>query len=649
MIARVIAGKPRVAAEPQPARAVLEDPVNLAAGQAVRRAHGQEANGFRRACVADDLLQTAAFRCRPEPPLGIDLERIDRVRGEAGRVLRVVPVDALHATVAIHEVKPAGERADPEIAGLVLHDGRDHGRTERAGLVLAEGQLLDRSGVRVDDVDATAIGADPQAAVTGLVDGHDAGGAGRARVAGAHRDGAQAARGRQDLEAGVHRADPQRAMAVEMQRHDVPVAERIGPARHLVDGRPDAGFLVQAGKAVAERADPQLAPLVVGEGRDATACQPLGTLRTEFPAVAVPATDAAGTGSDPQQPAGALGQRQDVRIAQRRRIPRIVPVVRKATRAPVEQVESVGRAYPDLAAAVLEQGVHGVAGQRSGIVGGVPVDVFDIAARVDPGETAAIGADPDAARPVLEQLHDAAALARVEAAVVGEGALVRVEAVKPGVGSDPQRVRGVTEQRVDMIAGERLPVRVVVTEVGNVLGHRIDHVDAAVAAAYPEAPARVERDAVDDVAGQRVAALRVVTQHRERIGGAPPVGEAGAADRQPQVMVGVLDDLLDEVAGQAVAVARRVRVTVDLPAVVAHEAVFGADPDVALRVLERGVDGALRQAVGGRQVLERNRADGRAGFGGTGVTAKRGPGEEQRRKAAGERRPGLRTAAHPPG
>ena len=109
------------------------------------------------------------------------------------------------------------------------------------------------------------------------------------------------------------------------------------------------------------------------------------------------------------------------------------------------------------------------------------------------------------------------------------------------------------------------------------------------------------------VARERARVVRVVAIAREAIGAAVPFRDARAVERDPEVGVGVLGDLPDIVARQRAFLRPRARVAMELAPVESHEAVLGAEPDEALRVLQGRHDGRLRQAVGRREMLQNER------------------------------------------
>jgi hypothetical protein len=95
-----------------------------------------------------------------------------------------------------------------------------------------------------------------------------------------------------------------------------------------------------------------------------------------------------------------------------------------------------------------------------------------------------------------------------------------------------------------------------------------------------------------------------VPEHGESVGAAAPARQAAIGNGDPQIVMRILGDRLDEVARQAVGGFAPVTVAKEPMAIVADQAVLGAEPDEPLTVLQRDLDRALGEPVGARQVLE---------------------------------------------
>src|SRR5580700_2821470 len=112
----------------------------------------------------------------------------------------------------------------------------------------------------------------------------------------------------------------------------------------------------------------------------------------------------------------------------------------------------------------------------------------------------------------------------------------------------------------------------------DVPGPGLQNVDARIAGSNPKPTARVDQERTRRVAREGVGIRGIVSENRESIAGAVPTSDARVLDRYPQVVVRVLGDLVNEVAGWAPGYAGRVGVAYQLMAVVADQAIFGAEP-----------------------------------------------------------------------
>src|SRR4029077_15089853 len=138
-------------------------------------------------------------------------------------------------------------------------------------------------------------------------------------------------------------------------------------------------------------------------------------------------------------------------------------------------------------------------------------------------------------------------------------------------------------------------------------GNRVKDVDTRVTGTDPDAAQVIDDQCAEYIAGKRFGMRRVVPVHRESIGAAVPPGQATVREGDPEVVVNVFGDRLDEVARKPVGRPAAVTVAKEPVSVVANEAVLGSGPHESLAVLQGGVDGALGQAAGGRQMREDGR------------------------------------------
>jgi hypothetical protein len=79
------------------------------------------------------------------------------------------------------------------------------------------------------------VDAEPYASVARFEDGHDSRRAEAVRVAGLDGNRFQPMVGGQFLDSAPHRAYPQRAVAIEQERHHEPIAERVPPSHDGID------------------------------------------------------------------------------------------------------------------------------------------------------------------------------------------------------------------------------------------------------------------------------------------------------------------------------------------------------------------------------------------------------------------------------
>src|SRR6266404_8134074 len=141
-------------------------------------------------------------------------------------------------------------------------------------------------------------------------------------------------------------------------------------------------------------------------------------------------------------------------------------------------------------------------------------------------------------------------------------------------------------------------------KVADITGLRIENIQASVQGAGPNAASSIDEQGAYRVAGQCVRFVRVVPERLELLCPPIPASHAAAFRGQPQVALRVLGHRPDIVAGKPVLIAALTAVLADRVAIVTVEAVFGPQPQVTLRVLQDAVDGALREPIAHREMLE---------------------------------------------
>jgi hypothetical protein len=93
-------------------------------------------------------------------------------------------------------------------------------------------------------------------------------------------------------------------------------------------------------------------------------------------------------------------------------------------------------------------------------------------------------------------------------------------------------------------------------------------------------------------------------EHSKSICIAVPSGKATVRHCDPQIVMSILSDGLNEVAREPIRCPSMISVPKEPVSVVANQAIFRAEPDESLAVLQRGVDRALGQPVRGGEMLE---------------------------------------------
>ena len=81
-------------------------------------------------------------------------------------------------------------------------------------------------------------------------------------------------------------------------------------------------------------------------------------MAAELPAVWIPAAHATGARSDPDEACWIAVQRHDERVAERIRVGAIVRIVYELARFPIEQLQALCSAHPEVARLIVQHGAH---------------------------------------------------------------------------------------------------------------------------------------------------------------------------------------------------------------------------------------------------------------------------------------------------
>jgi hypothetical protein len=117
-----------------------------------------------------------------------------------------VPKHPRNRSIGAHQIEPSPVGADPQVAVSILGNRTDAGGTDRPG---AEGQLTHQTRQRVENIDTTAVSADPQLSGARLENCHDARRAQAAGISRPDRYRLQPAIRTELLHSIRHRPDPQ--------------------------------------------------------------------------------------------------------------------------------------------------------------------------------------------------------------------------------------------------------------------------------------------------------------------------------------------------------------------------------------------------------------------------------------------------------
>ena len=498
---------------------------------------------------------------------------------------------------AVEQVQ-AVERADPEAAVAVFqhraHDvvGQARGRGR---VVLVRGLLA----VRVDAVQAAA-GRGPQGAVARDVHvAHVVG----IDVGGGEYAPREAFRLRIEVREAVARADPHGAVAAERHRR-----------RHRVARQPrfdggQAPCLVRAGRRIeqvqaAVRGQPQAAAALADDAAHLVVFQRERRVvaahdARETAAAHVRARHAAVPRADPERAHAVAVQRRDLVVAQAVAVGDAVRMALEAAQRGQPAVQAaVVRADPHLALGILVE--HADLARRHAVV---RAERAHLALRPErQAFQAAHAADPQAlARVDHQRLHEVV-LAAARRRVVAEVHPLGIEAVEARRGADPQAAVAPARE------GRQLVGREAVRHAGHVVpcleaAGRDVEVLQAVGRREPQPVLAVVQDGADVAVA--VAPLgRFVRQEMGERARLRFVAIEAAVRADPQAALAVDEQHAHPVVGERLRIADDVAEIREAVAVVARQAGLGAEPHEAVRVLDDGQHGFLRQAVVHRQVLE---------------------------------------------
>jgi hypothetical protein len=183
----------------------------------------------------------------------------------------------------------------------------------------------------------------------------------------------------------------------------------------------------------------------------------------------------------------------------------------------------------------------------------------------------------------------------------------RDQQIQALVGSHPDGTPGCSRQSTYTIVYERVRALRIVLQMFDVSRERVNDVDPGISGAGPDAARVIGEQRDYNIARQGSRLRGVVPKQSEPIGVAVPSGKTAIGDSDPQVAVRVLHDCLNEIAGEPVRRLPPISVPKKPVSVVAHQAIFGAEPDESLAVLQRTVDRALGQTIRSCEMLENGR------------------------------------------
>jgi hypothetical protein len=220
---------------------------------------------------------------------------------------------------------------------------------------------------------------------------------------------------------------------------------------------------------------------------------------------------------------------------------------------------------------------------------------------IEHGGALARTADPDAALAVLEQAGGIGGTERRREPAIAKPAL------HAGLARHPQAALAVEQDRAQLVAGQAGAIAFDMAVVAEPAAGRIEQRQAVVGG-QPQHSVGQFRDAFDAVVGQAFLAARIVTVLVEAFGARIEQRQAAADGADPQPAVAPRMQGADIAAAQCRRVAGTGTEYLVTIAVVAHQAVLGADPQQALRVLHHRRAQMGRHLVRHGDALERHQA-----------------------------------------
>ena len=231
-------------------------------------------------------------------------------------------------------------------------------------------------------------------------------------------------------------------------------------------------------------------------------------------------------------------------------------------------------------------------------------------------QSAAVSTDPDATVRILFDGANAVLAQRAGVALqVCERkgiAVARVEPRQAVVAAGPEEAAGVLHQHINVVG----PAVIALLEpvVAERSGSGIEPAQACAAGTRPDEAVLVDEHAPHRVAADTGGVLWIMAPGPERLGLAIVANEPAAARSEPEVAGVVFGNVEYEVVAERIGIAALAFEMSELVAVVAVQAIFGANPDVTRRILPDGQHRALRQAVIERQVIETHRVTAAGGM-----------------------------------
>jgi hypothetical protein len=447
-------------ADPDRARAVLEH------GEAVVLAQAGGIEGIMAPAAQRAVRrhhEQAAARDDPQRAGVVERERLDP--GRAGLVAQRHRRETARRRIAPRQ---AARRPHPQAPAPGQHAG-DRVVRQAGGVARIVAQRLHPAAVHIDMQDAAAGRAQPQAAIG--ADGDPADLARAARVGGLarqQREARKAAAGEvRAADPTVHRAGPQRPGAVDPDRHDAVVGQRVAIERLAGVADEASGRGVAPFEAVEIRTDPQVVALVVVQRLHAPVVHAF--VGAEVMALRDALADVprfeAGVGADPQRVARSHRQC-------RHRVPlavagRVDVVMREADGARGQVVEADARADPQAATRIEGERRHAVVAQAGGILGVVTqraplargrIDVHDPVARADPQAVRAVA--DDRGHGAVARIGLGAGQQRQADEPAGGG----IEPYEPAARAEPQPVLAILVRGLDVVVDEARGIVGVVAE-----------------------------------------------------------------------------------------------------------------------------------------------------------------------------------------